>query len=122
MTLGKNPTDVADIRRQLREARAAIDAAELALAALPIGAGGASMWPEQWGTVAEAQRIRQCTHETMVYHIQKHGLGVKVDRRWRVELNRVRAWDQGRPFPPLDAFRGSSEVSRGSDSPAASGE
>lgn len=128
MTLGKDSTELADLRQKLAWVRAvladvgrAIERVEGHQPTSP-GAVHEPDWVSEWGTVAEAQRIRQCSHETMVHHIRRHGLGVKVDGRWRVDLNRVRAWNEGRQFPHLDDFRGPFEVSPGSDSPPASGE
>ncbi len=59
----------------------------------------------EWGTMGQAAFIRKCTVETMTRHVIEKGLGVKVDGRWRVDLNRVRAWNVGdTSFVPLTPY------------------
>lgn len=108
MTAGdRQRQEVEAIRRRLRHVREVLEAAEQALETItsnepspseePVGAD----WEPQWGTVGQAQRLRGCSHETMVAHIQRFGLGSKVAGRWAVDLRRVRAWIEGLPYPPI---------------------
>jgi len=96
--------EVEVLRQQLARARAVLDEVERGL--IEIAAANDAELPaisseEDPGTIAEAQRIRQCSHETMVRHVIEKGLGRKVDGRWRVDLNRVRAWNERRAYDPI---------------------
>jgi hypothetical protein len=69
-------------------------------------ASGSSAAAEEprWISLERAASLRGVTRETMARHAEKHGLGTCTDRRWRIDENRVRALNEGRPYARLDPF------------------
>lgn len=86
-------------RRALDEAIAMLSACSAAGA--PPAAQEQLEWRADWGTVSQATGILQRSRETAVKLISQHGLGFFVDGRWRVDLNRCRAYSEGRSFPQV---------------------
>lgn len=101
-----------DIRAELAEvfaqARADIDAAERrALALLEARDGGSSDLAAdtpKWISLDQGAAIRGVSRETMARHAERYGLGTCSGRRWRIDENRVRALNEGRPYVPLNPF------------------
>lgn len=54
-----------------------------------------------WKTLKEAAFACGCHVETMSRWSRVHGLGRRVDRTWRVDMRRVRAWQEGRQYDRL---------------------
>lgn len=75
----------------------------LALIEAQRGGGEHASAPE-WGTMGQAATLRHCTEQTMARLVIAHGLGTKTAGRWRVDLERVRRWQAGEPYEPLDPF------------------
>lgn len=94
--------EAADLAEQIRRARDALDRA-LALIEAQRGGGEHASAPE-WGTMGQAATLRHCTEQTMARLVIAHGLGTKTAGRWRVDLERVRRWQAGEPYEPLDPF------------------
>ncbi|MDP1908982.1 MAG: hypothetical protein Q8K85_11830, partial [Hyphomicrobium sp.] len=94
------PADLrAEIATLFGKARAEIDQAERRALALLAQAGGRAHdaaatstegWQAAWGKVGDAQKLLQCSRMTALNKIKQHGFGHVVDRRWRVDLNRIR--------------------------------
>lgn len=61
----------------------------------------ATDWTPAWGTMGQAAGILGRSIETTTKHVKASGLGVRVAGRWNVDLNRVRAFKEGRLPPPL---------------------
>lgn len=122
--MSATPDDRAQIAALLDASQQAIDAARVMLAS-GSGASAAvlpapSVEPE-WVNLATAAFYLGKHPDTASRIVRAHGLGRRVGRDWSIDLVRVRAWQQGQPFPPLAARtsdilgdrRESSEVSRG---------
>jgi len=58
-------------------------------------------WVAEWGDVEAAQKLLRCSRTTALLKIKAHGFGHVIDRRWWIDLARIRAHLDGRPFPPL---------------------
>lgn len=61
-------------------------------------------WVPEWGTIGQAEGILARSNDTTVKRVKTEGLGRFRHGRWMVDLARVRAWLEGRPFPPLDPY------------------
>lgn len=67
----------------------------------PAPAPSESEWVAEWGDVEAAQKLLRCSRTTALLKIKAHGFGHVIDRRWWIDLARIRAHLDGRPFPPL---------------------
>lgn len=106
----------AELERILAEgaaaAKAAIDASvERARALLVTGAVTVDQEP-RWTTLERAAALRGVTRETMAIHAERYGLGTREGRRWRIDENRVRALNEGRPYSPLTSRNPASNSTR----------
>lgn len=123
--MSDTPDDRArDVAALLDVAQQAIDAARVMLAS---GAGvPAAVLPPpsvepEWTNLATAAFYCGRHPDSMARLVRAHGLGRRDGRDWRIDLNRVRAWQEGRPYSPLSPAMSdivgdhgeSSEVSRG---------
>lgn len=71
----------------------------------PVGTSpSGAAWTPDWGTIGQAERILMRSTDTTVKRVREEGLGTCRHGRWAVDLNRVRAWLDGRAFPPLDPY------------------
>jgi hypothetical protein len=61
-------------------------------------------WIPEWGTIGQAEGLLARSNDTTVKRVRSEGLGVFRGGRWMVDLARVRAWRDGRPFPPLNPY------------------
>lgn len=61
----------------------------------------AAAWESEWCDVKRAMHELNRSRDRAVATIRRHGLGCMVDSRWNVDLNRVRAYRENRPYPPL---------------------
>lgn len=60
-------------------------------------------WTPNWQPLDVAMRLLQRqSRVSAVRLIKLRGLGHRRDGRWRVDLNRVHAYLDGRDYPPLD--------------------
>lgn len=89
MDADANQTRIAE----LQEARAAIDA-ELARL-------GASTAPAKWVTLSVAAWHCGRHVDRMAQLVKRHGLGRRVGKAWMVDIARVEAWLQKRPYEPI---------------------
>lgn len=92
----------------LLQARKAIDDALAALGAADAVEPGVPATNEfdhpEWVNLATAAfRCGQKHVNTMARIVRSNGLGRREGRDWSVDMNRVRAWQEGRPYPPLPA-------------------
>jgi|JI10StandDraft_1071094.scaffolds.fasta_scaffold303858_2 hypothetical protein len=93
----------------LLQAREAIDRALTALGAAGAASGDAveaiQVAPEpRWISLEQAAPIRGVTRQTMALHAERFGLGTFTERRWRIDENRLRALNDGRPYQKLNPF------------------
>lgn len=98
-------TDDAELRARqiaaLEEARSAVNRA-LALLREPGASVAAALAVEpDWRSLKEAAHACDVHPETMARQARAHGLGRRRDRVWRIDMHRVRAWEEGRPYTPL---------------------
>lgn len=108
--MSQQPDPRAEIAATFARMRAEIDEAERrALAflgtsvdlATPLAPMAGQKWLSDWGPLSEAEKMLKCSRATALRKIELHGLGHVVDRRWKIDLNRVRAYLAKQPFPPL---------------------
>ncbi len=99
------------LRAASEKAKAMIDqAAAEALAALHEPAADAApgavlptAWTPDWQPLDRAMTLLQRqSRVTAIKLIKLRGLGHLVDGRWRVDLSRVHAYLDRRPYPPID--------------------
>lgn len=60
--------------------------------------------PPKWLSLEQAAPIRGVTRQTMAIHAERFGLGTFSNRRWRIDENRLRALNEGRPYQKLNPF------------------
>lgn len=78
---------------ELQMARAAIDAELVQL--------GAPTSPAKWVTLSAAAWHCGRHVDRMAQLVRRHGLGRRVGKAWMVDMVRVEAWLQGRPYEPI---------------------
>lgn len=89
-------------QRLLDEARTLLDTADAAHATtIQPAPKSEPEWLPDWGRLGDAQEILDVSRGTALSKVRRFGLGHVVDRRWQVDLNRVRALLAKEPFPPL---------------------
>lgn len=77
---------------------------EGAAPAIPLAPpAGCAEWVPEWCDVKSAQHELRRSRDRAVAMIRRHGLGCLVDGRWRVDLARVRAFRENRPYPRLQS-------------------
>jgi len=85
-----------------RKAEIDREAAAKALAVIAAERGQVPQAEPKWISLDQAAPIRRVTRETMARHAEQYGLGTFTNRRWRIDENRLRALNDGRPYEPLN--------------------
>lgn len=95
--------DAVDLQARIAALQAARDAIDREIALLSDGAAAPplSIGDPDWVNLATAAHRCGRHVDSMARIVRARGLGRRVGRDWRVDMNRVRAWQEGRPFPPL---------------------
>lgn len=94
----------ADHIEVLRQAREAIDRALVALGANTVidTETPTPVDEPDWRKLKDAARICGVHPETMSRWARSHGLGRRIDGgEWRIDMARVNAWQEGRPYTRL---------------------
>lgn len=79
------------------------EARDRALALIAAKAGHASAPAPRWLKLKAAAAELSLHTDTLTARARRHGLGRQEGRRgqWLIDMNRVEAWQQGRPYSPL---------------------
>lgn len=94
------------------------DARDRALALIAAKAGHASAPAPRWLKLKVAAAELSLHTDTLTARARRHGLGRQEGRRgqWLIDMNRVEAWQQGRPYSPLPQGNQEDSADRSFDS------
>ncbi len=92
--------EIPDHVAALKAAREAIDRALALLVADGGGVARDDITPE-WVNLAAAAHHCGRHPDSMARLVRANGLGRRIGRDWQIDMVRVRAWQEGRHYPPL---------------------